>query len=331
MKTKIFEHIENIEPKNIYDINRCIHLIKSHLLSTNGKGLKPIYIRPCFIDKHNLVPLYQSIKHITSQIQNITLVERIYRVYYNVLENVYCKHCYKHVTSFDKFTTGFRPFCSISCSTSYNTPSKFLSEKSKKSRSEKISNSRLGIKFDDDWKLKLKMAANNPQTINQKKSTCLLKYGTSNPGVLGAYSSRSAQEYILELLQKRNIDTNTALFKTNDKKEFWQMIYVPFLNKKRHFSYDLIVFSTKDAAIKKDLTKIDLVFEYNGPWHYTYNEILGAEQEPATPYQSNKFNKLEQFELDKIKLNHIKQFNPKEILVYWEKTNLIENIFQQDS
>jgi len=327
---KKIDHTENIESKQVYDIDKCVDLIRDHLITKNGKSLSPIYTRQCYIDNHNLIPLYQSIKYITSHLPNITLVERIYRVYNKQLGNVFCKQCNKQITKFDKFTTGFRSFCSYSCNARYNTPSKFLSEESRQERSKKLSQSRLGLKLNDDWKLKLKTAANNPKTINQKKSTCLLKYGTSNPGVLGAYSSRSAQEYIISLLQKRNIDTNLAYFKTTDKNEFWQMIYVPFLNKMKYFSYDLIVFSTKDAVIDKDLTKIDLVLEYNGPWHYTNEEILGVEYEPATPYKSNKFTKLQQFELDKLKLNHIRQFNPKEILVYWERTGLTENIFLRD-
>lgn len=320
------KNLEHITPENIYTQDQCACLITTHLISKNGKGLSPILQRECYIIKHNLLPLYQSIKWLTARFDNIQLTERIYRVYYNILTEVKCKYCNENTVSFDKFTTGFRPFCSVSCSTSYNTPSKFLCDESKISRAKKISDKRLGMKFNEEWKLKLKAAANSLNVIQRKQQSCLIRYGTTNPGVLGAYSSKAAQNYIINLLVERCIDFNRAMFKTDGTHEFWQMIYVPFLSKKRYFSYDLVVFKTAQAAKDKDLSQIDLVFEYNGPWHYRHHQVLLHENESATPYKSNKFTKQEQYQLDQLKLDHIKQFKPKEILIYWEKENLIENI-----
>lgn len=148
-----------------------------------------------------------------------------------------------------------------------------------------------------------------------------------SPGVLGAYSSKTARNYILELLDSRGFDPSLAMFKDDNRKEFWQMIYVPFLNKKRYFSYDLVVFSDRNSFESKDLNNIDLVFEYNGPWHYRSEDILGVENLPATPYKSNKFTRAQQIMLDNIKLTHIIQFQPKEVLVYWYKHRITENIF----
>lgn len=316
---------------DFYDKNKCIDLIKGKLLSTKRPGLLPVITRQFYIDKHNLNRLYRSIEWLTKERSNITLVERIYRVYNDCYDDVYCTHCNKNKTTFDKFTTGFNKFCSTSCSTSFNTPSKFLTDESKLQRSNKISKFRKGMKLTDEWKAKLKVAANNDDVKNKKQLTCLHRYGVKNPGVLGAYSSRAAQEYIINLLSQRNIDLNRCMFKYGDNKEFWQMIYVPFLNKKRYFSYDLIVFSTVDAVIQKDLTKIDLVFEYNGPWHYKPLDIIGVEQLPATPYPGNKFTRLQQIELDRLKIEHIAKFSPKEILTYWERIKVLERITVDNS
>lgn len=318
--------INDIIPQNIYDKNKCIELIYMYLLSTKRPGLWPVITRSWYIKKYNLIPLYQSIKWLTQNIQDISIIERIYRVYNNIEIYNYCKQCKINRTTFDKFTTGYRNFCSIKCSTQYNTPSKFWSNETKLSQSNKISNSRKNIIMTEDWKNKLKIAANLDDVKHKKQETCLVKYGITNPGVLGAFSSKSALNYILQLLGERNINFERTMFKYNNKQEFWQMIFVPFMNKMRYFSYDLMVFSTIDAAIQKDLTKIDLVFEYNGPWHYQESNILGVENTPATPYKSNKFTKAQQVELDKLKLNHIAKFSPKEILIYWEKCNLLESV-----
>ena len=64
------------------------------------------------------------------------------------------------------------------------------------------------MKLSDDWKNKLKVAANSNEVKNMKQSTCFDRYGTKNPGVLGAYSSKSARDYIVKLLAERNIDLN---------------------------------------------------------------------------------------------------------------------------
>jgi hypothetical protein len=272
------------------------------------------------------MPLFQSIKWLTDDSEHRPLIERIYRVYNNINDDTYCKHCSSIKTKFDKFTTGYRDFCSISCSTSYNTPSKYWTEETKLLRSKKISDSRKFIKMTDEWRSKLKLAANLDSVKYKKQETCLLKYGCKNPGVLAAYSSKAATNYIIRLLMDRNIDLNRTMFKYENRKEFWQMINVPFLKKQRYFSYDLIVFSTVESAMQKDLSNIELVFEYNGPWHYKKADIIGSEDLPATPYKSNKFTRLQQIELDRLKLEHITKFSPKEILIYWEKINLLDCI-----
>ena len=88
------------------------------------------------------------------------------------------------------------------------------------------------------------------------------------------------------------------------------------------------MFDTVEAAYEKDLSKIVLVLEYNGPWHYKYDEIRGYENELAVPYKkdnSYKYTKKEVYELDKLKIAHIEQYAQK-ILIYWEKFKELEQI-----
>lgn len=320
-------NVNDLEPVLHYSQEICIELIHNKLLS-NTKKLLPILTRKYYVEKHSLIKLFQTIISLTNNYKNISFSERIYRVYYNQYSDNLCANCKSFPTKFDKFTVGFNKFCSVSCSTLFNTPSKFLSDESKQRRSSKISNSRRGLKFNDTWKQKLKIAARTEETKNKKQKTCFIRHSVRNPGVLGAYSSKSAKLYILNFLNERNINLNRVMFKYEDKKEFWQMIYVPFLDKHRYFSYDLVVFSSKEAALSKDMSKIDIVLEYNGPWHYMAEQIVGIENTPATPYNTNKFTKQQQVLLDHIKLTHIAKYNPKEILIYWEKLGLlITNIY----
>jgi hypothetical protein len=86
-----------------------------------------------------------------------------------------------------------------------------------------------------------------------------------------------------------------------------------------------------ESKIAKDLTKIISVLEYNGPWHYTKDDILGCEKEPATPYRSNRFTKQQVYELDNLKIKHILEKGARQVLVVWQKNRLCARITLDDS
>lgn len=97
------------------------------------------------------------------------------------------------------------------------------------------------------------------------------------------------------------------------------------MKKKRYSSYDLVVFSDYQSYDTKNLNNIDLVLEYNGPWHYTKQELVKHGNEPAVPYKiNNKFiyTKYQVFIMDQCKLNHISKYT-NNILIYWEKTKTL--------
>lgn len=320
--------IQTITATNTLSQKECKTVIEKCLLNKNKLKLLPIIQRDWFIKKHNLIPFYESIFYHTSNL-NISLVERLYRIYNSKYDMQVCKHCKIRPVTFHNFKEGFKTFCSFSCNATYNKPSQKLSLEVKKRKSQKISQARIGLKFSEEWKNKLKKSAQSTEVKKKKANTNLAKYGVTNTGVLGAFSSTSAKKYIESLLQIWKIDINCIMYKNDDigKKEFWQMIDVPFLNKKRFFSYDLVIFNDLESCDNKDISKINLVFEYNGPWHYRKEEIAGKENEPATPYKSNKFTKLQVYELDQLKMYHILLCGAKEVLIYWEKHSLMDRIF----
>jgi hypothetical protein len=100
--------------------------------------------------------------------------------------------------------------------------------------------------------------------------------------------------------------------------EYFQMVFDPTQNKHVYFSYDLVVF--KD----ENLEEFDLVLEYNGSFHHTKIEVEKDPNSPAHPYKSKVASKLETYNKDKLKLDHIRA-KCKNILIYWEKTKKLQS------
>lgn len=212
----------------------------------------------------------------------------------------------------------FNKFCSQNCANKYTNSlkegvyGKEMSEKIWKTRREN-GHGTLSIEHKD----KLSKAHKTKETQEKFKQTCLKKYGVENPGVLGAYSSKSGEKYIREFLNDRNISEKRCYFKNGgiNNKEYFQMIYDESKQKHVYFSYDLIIFKNED------LKEIELVFEYNGPWHYNKEDVLIDPNGPSIPYKTNKLTKKETYIKDKLKLDHI---NCDNILIYWEKSEKLQ-------
>lgn len=311
--------LDKLEPKQILSKQECRYQIASVLINPDNRGLYQIWQRVWFVEKHNLIPLIQSVMFYTRDL-DITFVERIYRVYQDNYDIPVCNNCRKNPVGFDKFTVGFRKFCSFRCNAVYNKPISRLTEESKLRRSRKLSQARSGKRLSEEWKRNLKLAANDPLTKKKKQDTCETRYGTKNPGVLGAYSSRSAQEFIKNYLVKNDIDPSLCMFKDSQgSQEFWQMVLDPDIGKHRYMSYDLVIFDSVESKNARDTTGITTVLEYNGPWHYASDDVLGHGDEPATPYKSNKLTKKQVHDLDSLKIRHILRKGARQVLVFWEK------------
>lgn len=323
--------LSQLQPEQLLTKEECKCLIKAALINPKNQGLYQIWQRVWFVQKYDLIPLIKSIMYYTQDL-NISFVERVYRVYYDNYENNMCINCKTHVVNFDTFTVGFNKFCSFSCNAIYNKPITKLTEESRLQRSQKLSQARLGKKFTEEWKKNLKIAASNPITKKKKQDTCKKLYGTENPGVMGAYSSKSATAFIKDYLAANNIDAECCMFKdSNGSKEFWQMVFVPMLDKHKYMSYDLVIFDSPESKLAKDITKIVTVMEYNGPWHYTKDDIIGREEEPATPYQGNRFTKQQVYEMDDRKIKHILEKGARQVLIVWQKRTLCTRITLNNS
>lgn len=323
--------LDQLQPTRVLSNEECKAKIRSTLINPKTQGLYQVWQRVWFVQKYDLIPLIKSIMFYTQSF-NISFVERVYRVYHDNYERCMCINCHIAPVNFNKFTVGFNKFCSFRCNAVYNKPITKLTDESKLRRSHKLSRARLGKKFTDEWKENLKRAANDPLTKQKKQDTCENLYGTRNPGVLGAYSSKSATEFIKYYLAANDIDIESCMFKdSNGSKEFWQMVFVPVLGKHKYMSYDLVIFDSPESKIAKDLTKIVSVLEYNGPWHYTKDDILGCEKEPATPYRSNRFTKQQVYEFDNLKIKHILEKGARQVLVVWQKNRLCTRITLDDS
>ena len=164
--------------------------------------------------------------------------------------------------------------------------------------------------------MKLKDSANKESVKNKKIKTCEEKYGIKNPGVMGAYASKSAYLFIKKFIEDNNINDALCYYKGGgiNGKEYYQMIYDDVKSKYIYVSYDFVLF--KDDKLKE----IDMVLEYNGPWHYTKEEVELDPKGNSSPYKNSK-SKMEVYEFDIKKLSHIPASKK---LIFWEKTKKME-------
>jgi hypothetical protein len=256
------------------------------------------------------------------------IIEAIYCLFHGISQKPKCKICDIKGTSFDKFTTGYSVYCSHKCystdivnlgiglATKDTVKRKLMSQKAASVRKENGS-----YNFSENHKTNMSVSAK--MSMYKKRKTCKEKYGVENPGVLGGYTSKRATEYIKIFIEERNIDIDCCFFedKESNKFEYFQMINLPGRSKKKYAKYDLVVFKDKESAKMKNPNDIILVLEYNGPWHYTLQEVLVDPYSLAVPYKksSNKKTKKDVLIYDKAKRKHL--INVQEYYTYWERTD----------
>jgi len=311
-----------IEPRQTLSIEEMKEMMKSKKIINNGKLNSNIQLS-VFILNRNLLEFFENVYWYTNFMKkDANVKQRLFCIWNSIFECPKCKLCGKISRDFSgNFTNGwFNAFCSRRCNILFNYPRKFLSKYKKKKMLEKMSKTRKERypTLPKEWRDKLRIAAGKSEVKNKKKQTCLIRYGIENPGVLGAFHSKAATNYIKDFIKERNIDINCCYYYDPKlkKKEFFQMIEIN--GSKRYSSYDLVVFENKKASETKDLSKISLVLEYNGPWHYRKEDIIGHEQEPALPYKSVNIKKIEQYDLDILKIKHMLKYT-KNFFIYWWK------------
>jgi hypothetical protein len=280
-----------------------------------AKNGKPIVVYSKWKNNKVLNELLSSLLFYTSFIKEdkFLLGLRIHCVENNINEYPTCKCGNTIIKIWNNLK--FNKFCCQSCANKYTNYEKegvYGEEMSKRIWNTRRKNGK-GL-LTTEHKRKLSIAHKTKETKDKFKKTCLAKYGVENPGVLGAYFSKAGEKYIKQFIKDNNINESDCYFKNGGKNgnEYFQMIYDEDKKKQAYFSYDFVV-------LKEN--KIELVLEYNGPWHYTEKDILIDPNGPATPYKNNKLTKKETYLKDKLKLNYIDCDN---ILIFWEQTNKLE-------
>ena len=323
----------SIRAKKIFKLDEVKKILKT-LVNNKGK-LNVNLKKKGFIRKHNLLPFFETVYYYTNFLKkNVDIKERLFCIKSDMRSYPSCENCGDSLTTFQRnFTDGhYGKFCSRKCNRVVNHPWTGKPEEEKKKIGQRIGKTkreRGDYNFSEDHKRKLSERALSAEVKEKKRKTNLERHGVENAGVLGAFHSKSATEYIIRFLKERNISPDRCYYhdKENDKREFFQMIFVPFLEKKKYCSYDLIVFETKKDADEKNLDKIESVLEYNGPWHYLKEEVDGHENEKAVPYKNNNsytYTKAEVYKMDKLKIEHMKKY-AKEIYIYWERHKKLDH------
>ncbi len=294
-----------ITPKKTMELIELSTILKSKIIK-NGK-LNNLIHRDFFVRKECMVELIENVFYYTTFLNNDAgILERYYCVL-NGLQKYNTCQCGKQIKNFRTFTYGYNTFCTQSCAnrhTNYDKDREMYKENGLKIRNiRRLNNSYL---VSDETKLIQSLKAKTIDTVNKKKTTNKIRYGVENPGVLGAYSSKSASIFIMNYIINEKIPEHLCYYKGGgvNGKEYYQYI------NGYYFSYDLVVFT--DETLKK----IDFVLEYNGPWHYRYNDYISKGMEPATPYPNSKTIK-ETYEFDLLKLNHMRDKCNK-FLIFWE-------------
>ena len=161
---------------------------------------------------------------------------------------------------------------------------------------------------------KMKIACRNPSVIRQRRETLLKRYSTSNTLGIQPRFSKMAYDYIKKYIKQNNIDERCCYFARGgiNNKE-----YVYFdAEKQKHIMFDLVVIDNKTK-------EIDLILEYNGPFHWTINEASADPNSSATWFKTNSMTKFESYRHDQYKLNIAKKIS-KNVIVYWLRDGRVE-------
>jgi hypothetical protein len=316
-----FSNINTWKNVPIISLAQCKRIIVNTLINSHGH-LHYHHNRVYFVNRVGQEFYYSVVKHTEFCGEIASFAERIYCVVNNVTALPICQ-CGKKIYKFTRRGTikdwGYNAYCSQKCAnryTNYKRSAEFyhnIGAKTSATR-KRLNSYKLNDKQRALWWTK--------EANAKRQQTNIKRYGVANPGVLGAFYSKSGLKYIQQFLIDNQIDDDCCYYKGGGctGKEFYQMIECD--GKKRYFSYDLVVFKNAESAKSANVKDIMLVLEYNGIWHYKSSDVIGKENEPSHPYP-NAPSKINVINSDKIKLNHIAQYTPK-ILIYWLKTKKLE-------
>jgi hypothetical protein len=163
---------------------------------------------------------------------------------------------------------------------------------------------------------KMKIACQNPDVIKRRRETLLKRYNTSNTLRIQPRFSKMAYEYIKNYIKQNNLDVSCCYYA---KGGINNREYVYFdSDTQKHIMFDLVV-------INNETKKIELIFEYNGPFHWTEDDVRQDPYSSSTWFKTNSMTKLESYNYDQYKLNIAKKISTN-VVVYWLRDNRIEQV-----
>lgn len=163
---------------------------------------------------------------------------------------------------------------------------------------------------------KMKAACKDPSVTKRRRETLIKRYNTPNTLGIQPRFSTMAFKYIKDYIKHNNIDESCCYYARGgiNNKE-----YVYFdVEKQKHIMFDLVVIDVNTREIK-------LILEYNGPFHWTENDVKDDPDSSSTWFKTNSMTKLESYNHDQYKLNIAKKIS-KHVVVYWLRNNSVEQI-----
>jgi hypothetical protein len=217
----------SVEPRSDITLSEVSILVNQRLVTRKGT-LAPYYARPETLQrKPELMPIFSALRFFFPSATSLS--EAVYQLRNSFPQG--CKQCLAP-TVFIDMKRGYRDFCSSRCNGLFNAPSRNLTEAQRAAKSSKQSLSTKGRKMTLEWRNKLSEAARTEDVQKRKAATCLERYGVENPGVLGAYSSRAAREFIERFIDFLSIDRARCLYHDGgNTREFYRNVEVSWSEK----------------------------------------------------------------------------------------------------
>jgi len=154
------------------------------------------------------------------------------------------------------------------------------------------------------------------EVIKKRRDTLIANYGSYNEcmrkSFVGGRSSKSAKKYIEQFLIDQSINPSRCFYYGGGRtdNEYYQLI--DFNGKKKFVMYDLVVFKNLDFQ------EIDLILEYNGPYHYTAAEVNINPDGKSVHFLDKCETIKESYDKDIAKLNHALTLT-NNVYIYWQK------------
>jgi len=175
----------------------------------------------------------------------------------------------------------------------------------------------------------VKWGATAPSVVQERKNTNIERYGFPYPiqnksiskkmvetkiktgGFTKSNSSQEATKFILDYIIQQGYDLPQCAF-ASKKHNLHEWGYY---DNGKWMLFDLVVFNSGFRGNKDEIIEI---LEYNGPFHYTKDDVANQGNEPAFPWKTNKTTIKESYMNDLKKSNFAKSLTTN-FNIIWSK------------